>query len=58
MYAILGSIIAKIGMSLLTERVLKEVFIHTAWYFAGKSDNKLDDTWVKSAADALSVNID
>lgn len=58
MYAILGSIIAKIGMSLLTEKVLKEVFIHTAWYFSGKSDNKLDDAWVKSCADALGVKVD
>ncbi len=56
--SLIGSMIAKIGMSLLTEKVLKEVFINTAWFFAEKSDNKLDDKWVKTGADALGVNID
>ena len=58
MYAILGKIIAGIGYSLLTEKLVKHVFIHTAWYLAEKSDNKLDDQWVKGAAEALSVKID
>ncbi len=58
MYSIIGSLIAKIGISLLTEKVLKEVFINTAWYFARKSDNKLDDSYVKTGADALGVKLD
>lgn len=58
MYQIIGSIIAKIGWSLLTEKVLKEVFINTAWYFAKKSENDLDDKWVKTGAEALGVKID
>ncbi len=57
MYALLGPLIAKIGMSLLTEKLLKEVFVHTAWFLAKKSTNDLDDEWVKSAAEALSVQI-
>ncbi len=58
MYAIIGQMIAKIGISLLTEKVLKEVFIHTAWYFASKSENKLDDSYVKTLSQALGVSLD
>lgn len=58
MYAIIGSIIAKIGWSLLTEKVVKEIFINTAWFFAEKSDNKLDDKHVKTLAEALGVKVE
>lgn len=58
MYAIIGQIIAKIGISLLTEKVLKEVFVNTAWYLAGKSTNKLDDSYVKTIAEALDVKVE
>jgi len=58
MYQIIGSLIAKIGYSLLTERVLKEVFINTAWYLAGKTENKFDDKNVKTIANALDVKLD
>ncbi len=58
MYAIIGKIIGNIGLTLLTEKVVKEILIHTAAFFAKKSDNDLDDKWVKTGADALGVKID
>ncbi len=53
-----ASIIAKIGLTLLTEKVVKEVLVHTAYYFAKKSDNRLDDNYVKTVADALGVRVE
>lgn len=55
---IIAKIIAELGLKILTTKVVSEVLVYTANYFAKQSENKLDDSVVKSLADALGVKHD
>lgn len=55
---IIAKIIAELGLKILTTKVVSEVLVYTANYFAKQSENKLDDSIVKSLADALGVKHD
>ncbi len=57
MWGILSTIIAKIGLSLLTQKIVSEVAVKTLWYLAQKSSNKLDDDVIWSVAEGLGVSI-
>lgn len=58
MIPILSNIIAKIGLTLLTQSVVSHVSVYTLQALAKKSTNTLDDKIVATIAEALSVKID
>lgn len=49
----IASMLIGLGKSLLTEEVIKRVFVDFGWYLAKKSSNELDDEMVNTAAKAL-----
>ena len=55
---IIAKIVAELGLKILTTKVVSQVLVYTANYFAKQSENKLDDSVVKSLADALDVKYD
>ncbi len=56
-FGILSTIIAKIGLSLLTQKIVSEVAVKTLWHLAQKSSNTLDDDIIWSVAVGLNVDI-
>ena len=53
------NILIKMGLAILTklitEKFLSRIFVHTGWYLAQKTKNKLDDKIVGTCAKALDV---
>jgi hypothetical protein len=57
MIPMLGNLVAKIGLMLLTEKVVKHVLVYTAQHFCKKTEYPLDDQIVKTIAEALGVEL-
>ena len=52
---IISGILVGILKSLATQRVASEVMVKVGWYLAEKSENKLDDSLMKTLEEALGV---
>lgn len=53
MGSVVAKILTKIGLSLLTEKVFKELIVLALKEMAKKTDNKIDDKIAKTVEDAL-----
>lgn len=57
MIPMLGSIIGKLGLMLLSEKVVGHVLVYTLQYFSKKTPADIDDKIVATIAEALGVDI-
>jgi hypothetical protein len=57
MIPVLGNIIAKLGLTLLSEKVVGHILVYTLQYFSKKTAAEIDDKIVATIAEALGVDI-